>query len=221
MKNIAVIGLSSFGFYLCKSLSTLGFNLMAVELKEDLVNQVKPYVRKAVIGDAKDKNFLMKLGITDFDTVIISVGSKIDVSILITLYMKELNIKEIVAKAINDDHAKILEKIGATRIIFPERDLAARMAYTIAAPNFLEYIPLTEGFSLIEIAPAKEWIGKKLNELMLRNKYKIQIAMIREIIPERVVIPDGNFILKDSDILYIIGSDQNIMSLEKDVSKDN
>ncbi|MFH1195222.1 MAG: TrkA family potassium uptake protein [bacterium] len=218
MKNIAIIGLSSFGFYLCKSLSAFGFNLMAIDVKDDLVKQVRPFVRKAVIGDAKDKDFLMKLGIEDFDTVIVSVGSKIDVSILITLYMKELNIKEIIAKAVNEDHAKILNRIGATRIIFPERDLAERMAYTIASPNFLEYIPLTEGFSLIEIAPAQEWLGKKLKELLLRNRYQIQIAMVREIIPERVVIPDGEFILKDSDILYIVGSDENIIKLQKDIT---
>jgi len=76
MKNIAIIGLSSFGYYLCKTMGNLGMNIMAVDIKEDLVNQVRPYVRKAVVGDAKDKNFLMKIGITDFDTVVISVGSK-------------------------------------------------------------------------------------------------------------------------------------------------
>ncbi|MBU1052336.1 MAG: TrkA family potassium uptake protein [Proteobacteria bacterium] len=218
MKNIAIIGLNSFGFYLCKSLSSQGFNIMAIEIKEELVNQVKPYVRKAVIGDAKDKSFLMKLGITDFDTVVISVGSKMDVSVLITLYMKELNIKNIIAKALSEDHSKILEKIGATHIIFPERDLAEQMAHTIASPNFLKYIPLTEGFSLIEVSPPFEWRGKKLKDLMLRNRYQIQIVMIREIIPERVVIPDGEFILKDSDILYIIGSEEHISSLRKGIN---
>jgi trk system potassium uptake protein TrkA len=123
-----------------------------------------------------------------------------------------------VAKAVNEDHAKILEKIGATRIIFPERDMANRMANTIASPNFLEFIPLTEGFSLIEVSPAKEWLGKKLKEIKLRNKYEVQIAMIREIIPERVVIPDGEFTLKDSDILYVIGSNQSIDKLNKDIN---
>lgn len=218
MKSISVIGLSSFGFYLCKALSEHGFDLMAIDVKEELVNQVKPYVRKAVIGDAKDKNYLSKLGISDFDIVIVSVGSKIDASILITLYLKELEVKEIVAKAVNEDHSKILEKIGATRIIFPERDMANRMANTIASPNFLEFIPLTEGFSLIEVSPAKEWLGKKLKEIKLRNKYEVQIAMIREIVPERVVIPDGEFTLKDSDILYVIGSNQNIDKLNKDIN---
>lgn len=218
MKSIAVIGLSSFGFYLCKSLYKLGYNLMAIDTKEELVNQVKPYVRKAVIGDAKDKSYLNKLGITDFDIVIVSVGSKIDVSILITLYLKELGINEIIAKAVNEDHAKILERIGATRIIFPERDMAERMSNIVASPNFLEYIPLTEGFSLIEIGAPAEWIGKSLKKLDLRKNYKIQIVMIRELIPERVVIPDGEFVLKDSDILYIIGSEENINLLNKDIS---
>jgi trk system potassium uptake protein TrkA len=218
MKNVAIIGLSSFGFYLCETLNAHGFNIMAIDKVEDLVNKVKPFVRKAVIGDARDKNFLMQLGIADFDTVIISVGSKIDTSILVTLYMKELEINEIIAKAISEDHAKILDKIGATRIVFPERDMAKRMAHTLASPNFLEFIPLTEGFSLIEISPPNSWMGKKLKELELTKKYKIQISMIREIVPERVVIPNGEFTLKDSDILYVIGDNDNLNALQKDIS---
>jgi trk system potassium uptake protein TrkA len=219
MKNIAIIGLSSFGYYLCETLNEYGFNIMAIDMKEELVNQVKSFVRKAVIGDARDKKFLMQLGIQDFDTVIISVGSRMDTSILITLFMKELKINEIIAKAINEDHAKILEKIGATRIIFPERDMGVRMAHTIASPNFLEFIPLTEGFSLIEVSPMKEWLGKKLKEIDLRKKFKVQITMIREIVPSRVVIPDGEFVFKDSDILYIIGENESIHKLEESVVK--
>jgi len=217
MKNIAVIGLSSFGYYLCEALNKYDFNIMAIDLDEAIVQKVKPFVRKAVIGDARDKKFLMQLGIEDFDTVIISVGSKMDTSILITLYMKELKINEIIAKAINEDHAKILEKIGATRIIFPERDMGLRMANTIASPNFLEFIPLTEGFSLIEVCPPNEWIGKKLKEVDVRVKYKVQITMIREIIPSRVVIPDGNFVFKDSDILYIIGENESIINFQNTI----
>ncbi len=214
MKNIAVIGLSSFGYYLCKSLSEMKYEIMAIDIKEELINQVKPFVRKAVIGDAKDKNFLEKLGITDFDTVIISVGSKIDVSILITLYMKELKIKQIIAKAINEDHAKILDKIGATKIVFPERDIAQRMAHTIDNPNFLEYIPLDEDLTLIEIGPPSKWVGKKLSDLDLRKKYGIQIVLIKELIPARVSIPFADFIIKDSDILTIIGANKEISLLQ-------
>ncbi len=217
MKNIAIIGLSSFGYYLCEALNKYGFNIMAIDIDETIVQKVKPFVRKAIIGDARDKVFLMQLGIEDFDTVIISVGSKMDSSILITLYMKELKINEIIAKANNEDHAKILEKIGATKIIFPERDMGLRMAHTIASPNFLEFIPLTEGFSLIEVCPPNEWIGKKLKEIDVRVKYHVQITMIREIVPSRVVIPDGNFIFKDSDILYIIGENESIINFQNTI----
>jgi trk system potassium uptake protein TrkA len=217
MKNIAIIGLSSFGYYLCEALNKYGFNIMAIDIDETIVQKVKPFVRKAIIGDARDKVFLMQLGIEDFDTVIISVGSKMDSSILITLYMKELKINEIIAKANNEDHAKILEKIGATKIIFPERDMGLRMAHTIASPNFLEFIPLTEGFSLIEVCPPNEWIGKKLKEIDVRVKYHVQITMIREIVPSRVVIPDGNFIFKDSDILYIIGENESIINFQNNI----
>lgn len=214
MKNIAIIGLSSFGYYLCEALNNYGFNIMAIDTDESLVQKIKPFVRKAVIGDARDKTFLIQLGIEDFDTVIISVGSKMDTSILITLYMKELKINEIIAKANNEDHAKILEKIGATRIIFPEKDMGIRMARTIASPDFLDFIPLTEGFSLLEVCPPKEWIGRKLKDINVRIKYKIQITMIREIVPSRVVIPDGEFVFKDSDILYIIGENESILNFQ-------
>jgi trk system potassium uptake protein TrkA len=218
MKNIAIIGLSSFGYYLCKSLNEHGFNLMAIDLKEELVKEVKPFVKKAVIGDARDKNFLMQLGIEDFDIVIISVGNRMDSSILITLYMKELNVNEIIAKAINEDHAKILEKIGATRIIFPERDMGLRMANTLLSPNLLEFIPLTEGFSLIEISPPSIWCGKSMREVALRKKYKVQAVMVRELLPEHVLIPDGDYIFKDSDILYVIGNNENIIKLQNEIS---
>jgi trk system potassium uptake protein TrkA len=217
MKNIAIIGLSSFGHSICKALGELEFNIMAVDLKEELVNKVKPFVRKAVIGDARDKDFLHHLGIEDFETVIISVGSSMDSSILITLHVKEFKIKEIVAKANSEDHAKILEKIGATKIVFPERDMGIRIAKTISSPNFLEYIPLTEGFSLIEISPALEWIGRKISDVEIMKKYKIQVSMVRELVPDRTLIPDGNYIFKDSDILYIIGADGNISKLQKDI----
>lgn len=218
MKNIAIIGLSSFGYYLCKTLHEHGFNIMAIDTKEDLVKQVKPYVRKAVIGDARDKRFLMQLGIQDFEAVIISVGNKMDSSILITLYMKELNIDQIIAKAINEDHAKILEKIGATRIIFPERDMGIRMANTLVSPNFLEFIPLTEGFSLIEVSPPSKWIGKTISEISLKKKFDVQISMVRQLVPERVLIPDGDYVFKDSDILYIIGSNKSIADLQSNLS---
>lgn len=218
MKNIAIIGLSSFGYYLCKTLHEHGFNIMAIDTKEDLVKQVKPYVRKAVIGDARDKNFLMQLGIQDFEAVIISVGNKMDSSILITLYMKELNIDQIIAKAINEDHAKILEMIGATRIIFPERDMGIRMANTLVSPNFLEFIPLTEGFSLIEVSPPSKWEGKTISEISLKKKFNVQISMVRQLVPERVLIPDGDYVFKDSDILYIIGSNKSIADLQSNLS---
>lgn len=218
MKNIAVIGLSSFGLSICEGLSEHNFNIMAIDQKEDLINKAKPFVKKAVIGDARDKDFLSQLGIEDFEIVIISVGNRMDSSILITLHMKELNIKEIIAKAINEDHAKILEKIGATKIVFPEKDSAIRMAKTLASPNFLEYIPLTEGFSLIEVSPDTNWIGKSLKEIPLKKDFNVQISLVRELIPERIFIPDGNYIFKDSDILYIIGDNEDIIKLQKSIS---
>lgn len=216
MRNIAVIGLSSFGFYLCKYLSEEGVQVIAIDLNEQKIDTVKAFVKKAIIVDASEKETLKSLNIADFDTVVISVGEKIDASILITLYLRELGVKEIIAKAMTADHAKILNTLGATTIIFPERDTAKRMARTLRGNNLLDYVPLAENFSIIEMAPPKQWIGKTLSELDIRNSYSIQIIMIKKIVPENVVIiPGGQNIIKESDNLVILGENENLKKIEK------
>ena len=216
MRNIAVIGLSSFGFYLCKYLSEEGVQVIAIDLNEQKIDTVKAFVKKAIIVDASEKETLKSLNIADFDTVVISVGEKIDASILITLYLRELGVKEIIAKAMTADHAKILNTLGATTIIFPERDTAKRMARTLRGNNLLDYVPLAENFSIIEMAPPKQWIGKTLSELDIRNSYSIQIIMIKKIVPENVVIiPGGQNIIKESDNLVILGENENLKKIER------
>ena len=139
-----------------------------------------------------------------------------DQSILVTMYLKEIGIKNIVVKAITEDHRKILEIIGATQIIFPEKDIAFRVANSIISPNLLDYFPLYEGYSIIEFAPSKDFIGKSLSELRLRNKFHVQVIAIQEIIPEKtIMIPHPDFVIKDSDILIVMGKDEDLERMEK------
>ncbi len=216
MRSIAVIGLSSFGHYLCKYLAEGGVQVLAVDKDEQKVDAVKDFVDKAVIAEAGDKETLRELDITEFDAVAISVGEEIDTSVLITLYLRELGVKEIIAKAFTEDHAKILHMIGASTIIFPEKDTARRVAHTLKRSNLFEFFPLGGEYSVVEIAPPEPWIGKSLAELHLREKYNVQIVMIKELIPENtIIIPGGKHVLKDSDVLVLIGANKDLEKVEK------
>jgi len=214
MRRFAVIGLSTFGFYLSRSLAERGFQVMALDADESRIEKVKSFVSKAVIADARDKDALENLGITDFDVVIVSLGDQIDASVLVTLYLKELGVKEIIAKAATEDHGKILDRIGATTVIFPERDAAFRLAKSLENINVLDAIPLTPGVSILEFGPPNSFLGKSLKELDLRNKYGIQIVVIKELVPENlVIVPRPDHLIKDSDILIGIGKDQDFKKL--------
>jgi trk system potassium uptake protein TrkA len=214
MRSFAIIGLSTFGFYLCKYLAQRGFEVMAVDADESKIERIKHTVSKAVILDATDKDAIGNLGITDFDVVIVSLGDQIDSSILVTLYLKELGVKEIIAKASTEDHGKILDRIGATTVIFPERDVALRLARSLENVNVLDVIPVSPGVSILEFGAPNTFLGKTLRELDINNRYGIQIIMIKELVPENlIVVPKADHQIKDSDILIGVGKDQDFKKL--------
>ena len=214
MGKFAVIGLGSFGFNVAKTLYEEGHEVLAIDMDKEKTEAVKDYVTRAVKMDAADKENLKALGIQDMDVVIVSLGPQMEASILTVLYLHELKAKRIIAKALTEDHAKILEAIGATEVIYPEKDMAIKVAHRLSSPNVLEYLPLTSGISIQEIAPPEKFIGKTLRELDLRNKYGIQVIAIRELVPENtVLIPKADFVIKDSDILIIIGEEKNLAKI--------
>lgn len=216
MRSVVVIGLSSFGHYLCKYLTENDVEVLAVDNDENKIERVKEFVKNVVLADARDKNILMQLGLKDADAVIVSVGDQIDTSILITFYLHELNVKEIITKAITEDHAKILHLIGATTIIFPERDIAKKVAHTLRRGNLLDYIPLGGDYSVVEMAPPSKWLGKKLSQINMRQQYNVQVIMIKEILPmNTILIPSADHVLKDSDILVLMGKEEDLEKIEK------
>jgi len=209
--KFAVIGLGSFGSNIAKTLYEKGNEVLAVDEDKEKIDEVKNFVSHAVHMDAADKENLQALGIKDMDVVIVSLGPEMEASILTVLYLNEMGTKRIVAKALTDDHAKILESVGATEIIYPEKDMAIKTALKLCCPNVLEYLPLISGFGIQEIAPPEKFIGKNLRELDLRNKYGIQVIAIKELIPEKTTfVPKADFVLKDSDILVILGEDKQL-----------
>jgi trk system potassium uptake protein TrkA len=211
MPKFVIIGVGNFGFYLAKSLSEEGKDVIAVDHNKERVQRVQEFCSYAVVGNATDKSILESVGIEKDDTAIVSLGDNISASVLVTLYLKDLDIQNIYVKIISEDHGRVLEKIGAREIIFPERDLAKKVAQTLSSPNVIDYLPLTGEYDIVEIAPPKEFIGKTLAELRLRNKYNISILAIRGLVPESITMnPGGSFTVKDSDILIVLGKPDDI-----------
>jgi len=215
MAKFVIIGLGNFGFYLAKSLSEEGKEVIAVDRDKERVQRVQDFCSYAVAGDATDKSILESIGIEKEDAVIVSLGDNISTSVLVTLYLKDLDIEHIYVKIISEDHGRVLEKIGAREVIFPERDLAKKVAKTLSSPNLIDYLPLTEEYTVVEIAAPKEYIGKTLAKLKLRNKYNISILAVRGLIPETITMnPGGTFTVKDSDILLVLGKLDDIEKIK-------
>jgi trk system potassium uptake protein TrkA len=211
MGKFVVIGLGNFGFFLAKSLSEVGKEVIAVDRNKERAQRAQEFCSYAIVGDATDKSVLESVGIEKDDTVMVSLGDNISASILVTLYLKDLEIQTIHVKIISEDHGRVLEKVGATEIIFPERDLAKKLAQTLSSPNVIDYLPLTDEYEIVEIAPPKEFVGKTLADLELRNKYDISILAVRGLVPETITMnPGGSFTVKDSDILLVLGKPEDI-----------
>ena len=215
MKRFAVIGLGNFGFHATKALFEDGNEVVAIDTDKSRVQAIDPHCTEAVVLDATDKESLKSLGLEQMDGVIVSTGTKISTSILICLHLHEIGVKKILAKALDDDHAKILKRVGATEIIHPERDMAMRVSRSLSRPNMLDFIPLAEEFDLIQVGPPREFIGKSLKDLNLRAKYNVHIIAIKELVPENfVLVPPANFIIKDSDILIMLGKSDDIRKIK-------
>jgi len=211
MKRYAVLGLGNFGFHVAKALYEEGHEVVAIDTNRGRVQAIDAHSSEAVVMDATDKDGLRALGLEHMDGVIVSTGTKISTSILICLYLQEFGVKAILAKALDEDHEKILKKVGATQVIHPERDMAQRVARAISTPNVLDFIPLAKDFDLAQVAPPGEFLGHTLAELKLRSRYNVQIIAIKELAPENMVLaPPADFVVKDSDLLLMLGRSQDI-----------
>ncbi len=216
MKKFAVIGLGKFGFHVAKALFEAGNEVVAVDQDKSRIQEIDQYCTDAIVMDATDKERLNALGLEDMDSVIISAGTKISSSILICLHLQELGIKKILAKALDDDHAKILKRVGATEIIRPEMAMAVRVARKLSTPNILDFIPLAEDYNLLQVDPPRIFIGKTLKELNLRAKYNVYVIAIKELVPENfVLVPPADFLIKDSDVLMILGKEQDLSKIKE------
>ena len=209
MKSVLLIGLGRFGRHIAKTLDELGHQTMAIDVKEDRVNAVLPYVTSAQIGDSTNEDFLDTLGVGNFDVCFVAIGDDFQNSLETTSLLKEKGAKMVVSRAARDVHAKFLVRNGADQVVYPERELANWTAIRYTANHISDYIDVGEGCSIIEVEIPKEWIGKEIQDLDLRRKYKINVLAIKkEKHMNLQVMPDT--VLKEGANLLVLGKTHNI-----------
>ncbi len=211
-KQYLVLGLGRFGMSLARTLSELGQEVLAVDADEEAVNAVAPYVTQALQLDATDETLLSDLGVGNFDAAIVSIGQNTRDSILISVLLKELGVKYLIAKANDELHAKVLRKIGADRVVFPERDMGARMARAIIAPNVLELMNLSDDYQIIEIRLPEKWQENSIIGINVRRKYGVNILAIHR--KDRFLVsPAADMLFEEGDTLLVMGKKEDIERL--------
>ncbi|ATD55273.1 potassium channel family protein [Clostridium chauvoei] len=219
-KQFVVLGLGRFGHSVAKTLYALGNDVLAIDMDEDLVQEISDSVTHAVQLDATDENALRSLGIRNFDVAVVTIGSNIQASVMATLLVKELGVKYIIAKGHSDLHAKVLYKIGADRVVLPEKDMGVRVAHNLVSASILDYIELSPDYSIMEIQALDEWDGKTLDELRLRSKYGINVMAIKNG-DEINLTPSADDRVNAKDVIVAIGSAEDLSKLEGVIVKLN
>lgn len=208
-KEFVVIGLGRFGGSIVRELISLGANVMAIDFKEERVDEYASIATQTVVADTTDEAVIKSLGLWNFEHIIVAIGEDIQASILTTLILKELGVPQITVKAQNDYHEKVLRKIGADYVVHPERDMGYRIANNLMSSNVLDYLELSEEHSIMELRAVDKIVGKTLVELDIRAQYGISIVAIKRG-EDIMVAPDPTEPILMGDILIVIGADVDI-----------
>lgn len=213
MKSYVVIGLGRFGMDLAASLYERGEEVLAIDNDESLVDKMADRVTRAVAADARDRDVLERLGVESFDRAIVAVGTDLASSALITMNLKALKIPYILCKAGDDTHREILERLGADRVIIPEREMAEKLAISMTSTGILDFIELSDEYGIVEMTVPARWRGKTVQDLNLRSRFGINVIAIRE--GEKIGIPpDVNLPLQENMILVMLGRYDQINRLK-------
>lgn len=214
MKSYVVIGLGRFGAKVATQLCTLGCEVLAIDSRGDLVQQISNDVTQAAVADCQDKEVLRALGVRNFDCAVVAVGGDLASSVMATMNLKELGIAYIVCKARDETHRRILEKLGADRVVIPEEENACRLARSLSSPNVLDYIELSEDYGIIEVPSPRGWAGKTLIELNVRARMGVNIIAVRRG-GGIDVSPSANYQIEAGDILVVLGENQALEMVQK------
>lgn len=215
MKEFAVIGLGNFGATVARKLSELKYKVTAIDSDKGRMQALQDKVHLAILADATDREFLANLPIKNFDCFVVSTGENVNASQLITLYLNELGARKIIVKAKSEDYAKILRKLGAAEAVIPEREMAVRLAHSLSRPNLVDFLPLAEEYCVAEIVAPPKFVGKTLKQLKLRTKYKIQLVAAKDAASGLFKFaPDGEYVVQDSDMLFVLGREDDVEKLK-------
>jgi trk system potassium uptake protein TrkA len=220
MLRIAVLGVGNFGHFFTRRLAQQKVEILAIDREKDAIDEMGSYVTHAVVGDCTSRELLEELDVGSFDYAVISLGGNMDASILATLHVRSLGVRNIYVKAISQDHGRILELIGATKIIHPEREVAESLAEALGNPNVLDFIPLGEDYSIIELEPSERLVGKSLEQLDLRNRFGVTVLGVKEYLTgARQMSPSGGYVVADDVSLLIMGRADQIERLQREAGR--
>jgi trk system potassium uptake protein TrkA len=214
MKSYIVIGLGRFGQTLARQLCALGAEVLAMDIHNDLVQQVADEVTHAVVGDAQDKDVLRALGVRDFDCAIVAIGSNLAASVLTVMNLQELEVPYIICKAHDETHRRVMEKLGVNRVVIPEQENAARLARSLNSHNVLDYIELSDDYGIAEVPAPASWQGKTLKELNVRAKLGLNIIAVRRAGGINVS-PAADYLIGENDVVVVLGDNQALEAVQK------
>lgn len=219
-KQFILIGLGQFGISVAETLSSLGHDVLAVDKDELVIQEIADKVTHAVQMDATDEHALRTLGVRNFDVAVVTVGSNIQASIMITLLLREAGVKYIICKGQSDLHKKVLLKIGADRVVLPEKDMGIRVAHNLVSPKLVDFLELSNDYQIIEMKAPVEWVGKSLKELNVRVKYGITVVAIRKGYKELDISPSADVTIPENSLIVAVGSTEAFDKLESTVLSD-
>lgn len=214
MKSYIVIGLGLFGGEIARKLSQLGCEVLAVDRRSDLVNQIANDVTHAVVADGEDKDVLRALGAGNFDCAIIAIGDDLAASVLTAMNLKELGVPYVVCKAHDETHRRVMEKLGVDRVVIPEYEFANKLARSLSAHNVLDYIELSKEYGILEIPAPKSWVDKTILELNVRAKLGVNIIAIRSG-DQTNVSPAASYQILAGDIMVVLGDNKALEAVRK------
>lgn len=222
--TIAVIGLGRFGSAMATTLSELGHDVIGIDGDEDKVRAVADTISLAMQLDATDEKALRRAGIKDVEVAVVSIGENIEASLLVVTLLREIGISRIVAKAVTSLHGRILEKLGVTRVVFPEREMAIRVARSLAMPNVIDYIELSSDFSIVEVPAPREFAGKTLRDIGLRARFGLTTIAIKHTSKDGAaqstnIAPGPDDVIQQGDVLSLLGSHDRLENLESTLKR--
>lgn len=216
MKSILIVGMGKFGHHLCMNLARLGNEIMIVDEKEEVIEDLLPVVTSAKIGDCTNEEVLKSLGIRNFDICFVCIGTNFQSSLEITSLIKELGAKYVISKANRDIHAKFLLRNGADEVIYPDRDIAEKLAVRVSANHVFDYIELTDECSIYEIPMIKEWVGKSIGEIGIRAKYHVNVLGTKKG-DQLDLLPGANYVMGDDEHIMVLGKNEDVNKILKNI----